>query len=94
MINLINTYVEMQKKLDEEHGIIGVSTVGNMARVQVHEVDNLLKLADGYKITVSNRNDKEFKHEAHFVKQNINFFLVLNDEEYEEIIKIEGVKNE
>lgn len=95
MINLINTYVEMQKKLNEEYGIIGVRTSVGYPRVQIYEVDKFLEYGKGCEIKVIEREDDiEYHHEATFTRNNIEFLIVLDKEEYEEIIKIEGVKHE
>lgn len=95
MINLINTYVEMQKKLNEEHGIIGVSTGYNMPTVQVYKLDKFLEHGEGYEFTVRKREgDYDYPYETIFTRNNITFLIVLDQEEYEEIIKIEGVKHE
>src|SRR5690625_2945753 len=97
MINLINTYVEMQKKLDKEYDIISVSVRYGMPTAQVSTIgglDSFLEIGENSEIYVEERFSDEYPYEATFVRHNIKFIAVLDKKEYEEIIKIEGVKHE
>lgn len=95
MINLINAYVELQKKVNEEYGIIGVMNHNGMPMVQVHKLDKFLEHGKGCEAFVHEREgDPEYPYEASFTKNNIVFLIVLDQSEYEEIIKIEGVTHE
>jgi len=94
MINLINTYLELQKKLDGEHGIISVTESEGMPRVHVYGLDKFLEIADGQGITVIDRGEEEIPYEASFVKDNILFFYICGKGNYKRLIKMEGVKHE
>lgn len=94
MIDLINKCVEIQKKLEEEHGIIGVSSRLAMPSVHLYVIDKFIEIATDCKITVADTDDQSLPYKATFIKNNIEFMMFLSEEDFEKAIKIEGVKHE
>lgn len=86
MIEKIKKVIELQNELREKYSFISIDSGFFGSNVHVDDLDSFLGLSDK-EILYSERGDREIPHRLSFVEDDIEFFIILDDEEYEEYKK-------
>lgn len=90
MLNDIRELLKLQKKLEQEHGIIDVSESFEEIKIHVFGTENFMRLSGDRDVMVE-LVDEEYK--ASFVEAHMTFFCFISDkEEIEEVVNDEKIR--
>ena len=85
MLKKLEEIKRLQNELNEEYSIINVSSFSK--DVQIHEIENFIRIAKDNEIKTRSRADSEFPYGLYFEEFGFKFEIILNEEEYAEYKK-------
>lgn len=103
MIESIKEFIKLKKELNREYGIIDVGhdySGPNLRKRLIAHIDSgkgvkhLISLAKSDQVMVIERDSANFPYEAFFERDGLVFLMLLEPDMHEEIMEIEGVKDE